>query len=369
MGVSTHRPLVPAIGRQDCEAAEDLRRAPTADTTALHYNMRVSFRALLAMYLIVPLCALVYALDVVVFDHHLLRVLPKSPRSYFLLSILFGTPHIVASNLIFLTNRDYFQLYRRRALLATLTIMAFFAIGSLIFSRAVMFVTVSTTTIIHVIKQQIGIGNMGARLSGWRFHLWGWSIIAASVMLYSAIFFPRAISPAVRSLINQALMGFALLIAGGALANQPRVATGTGTLFLWGNTAMALVSLFFYSQGYHFFAVLGPRVIHDCTAFVFYVVHDRNRHFPTPQNWLYKVMRPLRISPVVTVPAIAVGLTLLQNYADNAVIGIAKDLFDVQLRRPVSFIFVGYLSMMHYYMEAFTWKTASPYRRYIAMSP
>jgi hypothetical protein len=25
--------------------------------------------------------------------------------------------------------------------------------------------------------------------------------------------------------------------------------------------------------------------------------------------------------------------------------------------------------MMHYYMEAFTWKTASPYRRYIAMSP
>src|SRR5262245_55295292 len=54
------------------------------------------------MYLILPLCALVYALDVVVFDHHLLRVLPKSPRSYFLLSILFGTPHIVASNLIFL---------------------------------------------------------------------------------------------------------------------------------------------------------------------------------------------------------------------------------------------------------------------------
>ena len=50
-------------------------------------------------------------------------------------------------------------------------------------------------------------------------------------------------------------------------------------------------------------------------------------------------------------------------------IGIAKDLFDVQPRRPVSYIFVGYLSMMHYYMEAFTWKTASPYRRYIAMSP
>src|SRR5262249_23308706 len=151
-----------------------------------------------------------------------------------------------------------------------------------------------------------------------------------------------------RSRMHQALLGLSLLIAGGALANQPRVATGTGTLFLWGNTAMALVSLFFYAQGYHFFAVLGPRVIHDCTAFVLQVVHDRNRHFPTPQNWLYKGMRPLRMSPVVTVPAIAIGLTLLQTSADNAVTGIAKDLFDVQLRRPVSYLFVGYLSLLHY---------------------
>ena len=73
MEVSTNRPLVPAIGRQDGDAAADLRRAPTADTTALHDNMRVSFRALLATYLIVPLCALVYALDVVVFDHQIGR--------------------------------------------------------------------------------------------------------------------------------------------------------------------------------------------------------------------------------------------------------------------------------------------------------
>src|SRR5262245_38136594 len=259
------------------------------------------------MYFIVLLCVLVYALDVVVFDHHLLRVLPKSSRSSFLLSILFGTPHIVASTLLFLTNREYFQLYRRRALWATLTIMAFFALGSLLLSRTVMFVTVSTTTIIHVIKQQIGIGNMGARLSGWKFHLWGWSIIAASVILYSAILFPRTIAPEVRALMHQALLGLALLIAAGALANQPRVATGTGTLFLWGNTAMALVSLFFYAQGYYFFAILGPRVIHDCTAFVFYVVHDRNRHFPTPQNWLYKVMRPLRLSPGLRAPAVRCG--------------------------------------------------------------
>src|SRR5262249_38416726 len=117
------------------------------------------------MYLILPLCALVYALDVVVFDHHLLRVLPKSPRSSFLLSILFGTPHIVASNLLFLTNREYFQLYRRRALLATLTIMAFFAIGSLLFSRAVMFVAVSPTPLIHMIIIQFVIRIMLARLS------------------------------------------------------------------------------------------------------------------------------------------------------------------------------------------------------------
>jgi len=366
MGVLTHPLLAPAAGAA-------LKAEAGSQTVAANANganrSRISLRRLLSIYLVLPLCGLVYALDVLVFGEALLRTLPKTPRSYFLLSILFGTPHIVASNLIFVTNREYFRLYRRRALVATLAIIAFFGVGSLIFSRSVLFVIVSTATITHVVKQQIGIGNMVGRLSSLCFHLWSWSIIAASVILYSAILFPGELSTQARSLMDWALICFSFLIVGLAFLNQPRVASATGRQFLWCNTAMALASFFFYSQGYIFFAVIGPRLIHDGTAFVFYVVHDRNRHTPTPQNWLYRRLQPLRIGPVIAVPAIAIALTLMmQRYADDSVIRLAQGLFDVQLRRPVSFVFIGYLSMMHYYMEAFTWKTASPYRRYIATS-
>lgn len=129
---------------------------------------------------------------------------------------------------------------------------------------------------------------------------------------------------------------------------------------------MALLSFFFFEQGYFFFAVLCPRVTHDVTAFFFYVVHDHNRHHPQARNSLYKTFNALKLPVVIVVPGIAIGLTfIMQSYGDYAFNQVAQFLFRVRVPKTITLGFIGYFSLLHYYTEAFTWKAKSPYRKFI----
>ena len=39
-----------------------------------------------------------------------------------------------------------------------------------------------------------------------------------------------------------------------------------------------------------------------------------------------------------------------------------------KIRKAITLGLLGYLALMHYYTEVFTWKQDSPYRRFIAFS-
>ncbi|WP_306306174.1 hypothetical protein [Methylomonas koyamae] len=69
--------------------------------------MAVSFRFLLSLYAIVPLSLALVWLDSAGFDHALREALPTSPSHFLLFQVLFGTPHIVASNLLLASHSDY----------------------------------------------------------------------------------------------------------------------------------------------------------------------------------------------------------------------------------------------------------------------
>jgi hypothetical protein len=47
---------------------------------------------------------------------------------------------------------------------------------------------------------------------------------------------------------------------------------------------LRMVGFYFYSQQYYFLAILVPRLVHDATAYVFYVTHDYNKHHSHPGN-------------------------------------------------------------------------------------
>ena len=343
---------------------------PMPDAAAAAGPRKIAFPVLLWVYSVVPLCVLVYLLDVFQFHGHLRDTLPRAPESYFALSLLFGTPHIVASNVIFLTNQEYLKAYWRRAVWMTLAIIAFFALGSAFLSYNVLFSIVATATILHVVKQQIGIGNRVAQLSGVIYHVWIWTLIGSSVAMYNGIFLQPALTADQLRWIDRALIAASFVLVATALGCQSRAKTPMGRRFLWANTIMIVTSFYFYFQQYYFFAILGPRIVHDGTAFIFYVVHDYNRHHQAPKNLLYRFFRKIRLNAYVAVPLVAIGLTLfLQHYADTYFAYATHILLDRTFPHAIAFGLVGYLGLMHYYMEAFTWKGASPYRKYISFAP
>ncbi len=110
--------------------------------------------------------------------------------------------------------------------------------------------------------------------------------------------------------------------------------------------------------------------MHDLTAFTFYIAHDVNRHGDRPQNLLYRLASKLGLGIFWVCPAFAVLLTfLIARFADPLTDLAATNLFGRNLAYPASFVIVGYLGLLHYYTEVFTWRQGSPYRQHVVMSP
>lgn len=330
---------------------------------------KISFPFLLIIYSILPVCILAYLIDIFLLHGYLKATLPLAPENYLILSFIFGTPHIVASNIIFFTNKDYLNTYGKKFLIATIAIIAFFCIGNFLLSEPILLAMVATATSIHVVKQQLGVGNIIAKLSGKIYNLWMWAIIGASVLFYNGIFLSYSLSPGFMQIINDIIFLSVFVIVGASYINHNRIKTKMGRHFLLVNTSMVLLSIFFYFQKYYFFAIVGPRLVHDLTAFVFYVVHDYNRHHASPRNWMYKIFNKLKISAFIAVPVIAISITIyLQVYGDQQFTFFTQSIFNRSFSGAISLGFILYLGLIHYYMESFTWKGDSPYRKYIGFN-
>jgi hypothetical protein len=332
-------------------------------------KLTVSFRLLLGLYAIIPLCLALQMADAG-FWHGLIREnLPAKPSHFLLFQILFGTPHILASSILLASNTEYLKYYRRNILLMTATIAAVFGIGSLFIPYQVFYVLVASWTVYHVLKQQHGVARGVCRLPSWAFYLLLWLSVAAGLFVYIGIFLKNSLDAQQTEWIKQ-IAG--LLCAGlflSALYCQRHAATAFGKWFLWSNIFLVLSSFYLYLQQYYFLAILAPRLVHDATAYIFYVTHDYNKHHHHPQNFLYRFAARFNVNIFIVLPVCSFALTfVLQAYGDNIVSAITEFFFGVEIRKVITLGLLGYLALMHYYTEAFTWKQGSPYRQFIAFS-
>jgi len=142
-----------------------------------------------------------------------------------------------------------------------------------------------------------------------------------------------------------------------------------GWRFLWANTLLVVVSFYLYGQQYYFLAILMPRLVHDITAYSFYVSHDVNRHANAGDTAFYRWLSQLHVPVAVVLPLLSFLLTfLLQAYGDQLISLISQTLFATDVYKAVTLGLFGYLALMHYYTEAFVWAAGSPLRRYIRFS-
>jgi hypothetical protein len=349
--------------------AETATAATLGDSRSVP-RIAISARFLLGIYAVLPLCVLAMFLDQLFWGGSLSRALPKNPQRYFLFQLLFGTPHIIASSVILATNGEYFRAYRMRLFLLTLLILAFFGGGSLFIPNGVFLAVVGVVTVIHVLKQQVGVGKGLCRLPGRLYDTWGLTLVVLGSVLYYPLYSDRELSAASADLLRGVLWALAALSVVLTLFCHPRIKTTKGRLYLWANTLMVLLSAMFYARGYPFLAILGPRLVHDLTAFTFYVTHDVNRHGAEPRNVLYRAASRLGLGIFWVCPAVAVLLTyLIVRFADPLVQFITAPVLGYSLPHSAGFLLAGYLGLLHYYTEAFTWRQGSPYRRHVALTP
>jgi hypothetical protein len=339
------------------------------DLTSRPAQLTVSFRLLLSLYLIIPVCLLLQLLDASVWDSYLKNHLPSSPSHFLLFQILFGTPHIVASAVVLASNQDYRRYYQRKIIWMTVALAAFFGVGSLFIPYKALYILVACWTVLHVLKQQHGVARGLCRLPAWCYHLLLWLSVVAGIFIYIGIFLKNSLDAQQVEWLKHIIGGLCVGLAGSALLCQRYVTSTFGKWFLWANVALILSSFYLYSQQYYFLGILVPRLVHDVTAYIFYVTHDYNKHRPIPQNALYRFSNACHLPIAVVLPALSFVLAfVLQAYGDTVVNYLTQQLFDIQIRKVVTVGLIGYLGLMHYYTESITWKQDSPYRKFIAFS-
>lgn len=343
--------------------------APTASIQrAFNDNkLAVSFRLILGLYAIIPLCLLLQVSDSLFFNNFLLNNLPSSPYHFVLFQILFGTPHIIASNILLATNADYFAYYRRNIILMTIAIAVAFVVGNMIFPYRFLYASVACWTVLHVLRQQYGIARGVCQLPTWLFTLLLTLSVITGVAIYLGIFLKNSLeAEQVYWVKHIAATGCFLLFLTGMLT-QNKVAGRFGRWFFWANIFLVLTSCYLYYQQQYFMAILVPRFVHDATAYVFYVTHDYNKHRIQPQNFIYEAAKRCNIHIFVVLPVISFSLAfVLQAYGDETVAWLTKHLIGTEIDQVITLGVLGYLALMHYYMEALTWQKDSPYRKFIA---
>lgn len=329
--------------------------------------LAVSFKLLLGLYAIIPVCLLLRFFDSWFWQDYLHQNLPSSPYHFILFQIMFGTPHIIASAIVLTSNTEYLKHYKVNVIGMTIAIALAYSIGNMIIPYRALYIIVATWTVFHVLKQQHGIARGICKLPDKEYtQVLGLSV-AAGVCIYIGIFLHQILTDGQIFWLKIAAGLLCITLTICTIKAQHYVTTTFGKWFLWSNVLLVLSSFYLYLQEYYFFAILVPRFVHDATAYVFYVTHDYNKHHKHPQNFIYRYAARCGVHVFLVLPAISFLLAfILQAYGDMAVNAVTQFFLGKEFYKVITLGLLGYLALMHYYTEAFTWKNDSPYRQFIA---
>jgi hypothetical protein len=337
--------------------------------TLCDQKQAVSFRLLLGLYAIIPVCLLLQCFDSWFWQDYLRDNLPSSPYHFVLFQILFGTPHIVASNILLVSNKDYLKHYRQHIILMTVAIAVAYILGNMLLPYRLLYIFVAVWTVYHVLKQQYGIARGVCQLPESVFSLLLCLSVAAGVAIYIGIFLRDSLGADQAYWIKQAAVLGCLLLLVAAFVYQHFVTTAFGRWFYWSNVFLVLTSFYLYQQQHYFMAILVPRFVHDATAYLFYVTHDYNKHNRHPQNAIYRYSAACGIHTFLVLPCLSFFLAFaLQAYGDDLVNLVTRYVLGTEFYKVITLGFLGYLALMHYYMEGLTWQKDSLYRKFIVFT-
>ena len=308
----------------------------------------ISFRWLLRIYAVIPVILFVVAVDQLFMSGVLRSTLPSFPDQVALYAFLFNFPHILASFFPFMSKSVLVQ-YRKRLTVGSLLIIGIF-FPLLAYDASIAYIAISIWTVLHVIFQQTGLALMFMRAPSHYYHYWKWvgGLLGCYIyiQIYPSVFFSKLI------LYENIVLGLGvlvicvctlLLMRDSTTKEGRQYVAATGVMFV------SVAGLFYV--GYPLFAILVPRIVHDVTAFTFYITHGLNASSKKFSDSLFRVWHV----PTLFVPIIIVcGSILLAHILTSGMVG------------KLTISIVIFLSLLHYYLDAFAWKKGSALRENIA---
>ena len=305
-------------------------------------------RRLLLLYLVVPLCLFLMAIDLVFLHGHVRSALPKSTDRLFLFTAVFNFPHIVASYFLYFDD-EYLKLYGRRIVLSAAAIALFTPAVLIPLGVETLLLLTLLWTNFHILQQQLRLLAVQLRTNDWALPAYGWISQLISGLLLFGVADQTAHGLHVRPLVF--LMSLLLLLPSTYLTVRlgRRSLTPSGRHYLWANQSLMVSLALSFVLGYPLLAILMTRVVHDLTAFYGYAVHDTNRNHPEPRNRLYRAISVFGVPPAIAGPALAIALAYLVQ--------------SLMAERVAAWV-VYFLSVLHYYLESFVWEPGTVHRRH-----
>lgn len=296
------------------------------------------------LYLIIPMAFAVIFVDMFTLDTVVQTSIPKTPNNLFWFTLFFVLPHIVSSN-ITLIDKEYISAYRTKLKYSAALSLIFAIAFSFILPHRIYLMLFGLMTLYHVIGQQLGLTAAFSGVRGRRFQAWKWWGLLTAVLTSFLIYIPEEGGG-----INYEYLRYVIFFQYIVLFMLTHICHKQsneiiGKNYFWLNYLLILSVFVCVELEYVFLAILIPRVIHDITAFYFYIVHDNNRNAEQKHNLLYKVLK-IKMPLVLQTPLIAIIIAA----------GINATGF---------FTLIMFITLFHYCTESFMWKGSSPHRRSI----
>ena len=307
---------------------------------------------LLHLYLIIPLSFVIIGVDVFFLNGRLKDSAVFSLNSGYVSFAFLSFIHIVASFFVVLDS-EVIRYYKNKFLCASFFISTFIILVQYFSFTKTFFIVAIVANLLHFVGQQLGVSHFFLKKKPKVFIFWYLSAVLFSLCLYFGLFAPRV---DVLFPYRNLLLVSAKFIFCAFLCTCYFVAKGSdfkGWLYILGNVFFIASFTLFFKWGYPFFSFIIARILHDVTAFWFYINHGQNKSQNSNKNFMYslwlKFSLPISISYIVFSVLIAF---LITKFRANMIV------FNIFM----------IMTLFHYYVEGFLWKGGAPERKYVPIS-
>ncbi|PIS04725.1 MAG: hypothetical protein COT81_04885 [Candidatus Buchananbacteria bacterium CG10_big_fil_rev_8_21_14_0_10_42_9] len=307
---------------------------------------------LIAIYLVAPILGVILLIDYYFFGAYIKNLLPNSPNWWGLFILVFFFPHAIASAFSF-ADKEYFTAYKKPlvyglpVIIVAVLLIPFFIGWEVIFLMNLLFSSY------HLYGQLTGVTKLLMRNIGFFYFAWRYSVLAFFMLAYVVLFVPDFFGVDFRTYLNPLIYFFAPVVLAFNILALKNSKTKKGAIYLWANFFLFVLALSYYIAGYYFFTFLALVLVHDITAFAFYIAHDHNRNIGEIKNYFYKLFHFTKIPIFILCPL----LSFLMAY-------LLREYSAIYLVSSVVYFFWFF----HYYSELFMWKYGTVHRQYISLS-